>query len=402
MADISKTYFDWASAAPVSKAAHKAFVKSLEVFGNPSSPHAEGEMARILLEDARKRIATLAGTKPDSIIFTSGATEANNLAIQGYVQALHAEGREFSDMHLIYMPTSHSSVVETVKKLGALGVRTEPLILKDGAIDIEKLAVQIQKDTVLVCMDVICGETGINWHPRDVRRIIDAAQKKLLKDGTSTSFIALHVDASQAPFVESFEHTHLGVDLLTLDAQKVGGVRGVGVLIRPKATLPLVSIVHGGGQEFGLRPGTENPSLAQAFTVALEEANASRKDFLAKAHEARTMFLEKLQGAFADLQINSGKEFAPHIINISLPSRDTDYLVMLLSKKGYAVSTKSACETNSQGSRTILALTNDSERALSTLRISFGPTSDLKSLSKLADEIIESVAFMDAHTLSAT
>ncbi len=392
----AKTYFDWASAAPVSEGARKAYMAALEAFGNPSSPHQEGVKAKKLLEDARKRIATLAGTKPEAIIFTSGATEANNLALAGHIAALHEQGRAYGDMHLLYMPTSHASVVETVQALEKLGVQVEELGITEGAVDLNTLAKQIRTETVLVAMDLICGETGTMYHTRDVRRVLDATRK----DARNAARIALLVDASQAPLVASFEHTRLGADFITLDAQKVGAVRGIGALIRPRHNTALAPLMHGGGQEQGMRPGTELPAHAQAFAVALEEVQREKDSFVEKAMSAREQFLHDLQKAVPDLMLNAGKEQAPHIINVSLPGRDTDYLVMLLAKEGFAVSTKSACETDATGSRTVLALTGDAARALATLRVSFGPTTDLRELPKLAKAIIRAVAFMDVHSLT--
>ncbi|MDR3548874.1 MAG: aminotransferase class V-fold PLP-dependent enzyme [Candidatus Pacebacteria bacterium] len=390
---MKQVYLDWASAAPVSARAKRAFMDSLQAFGNPSSPHAEGVRAARILEDSRRAIARLIGVKQDSVIFTSGATEANNLAIIGHVMALREKDPQRA-IHILYLPTMHASVTETLSALQKWGVQVEPIALKDGAIDLVALAKQVRPETALVSLDVICGETGMRWETRDVRRVLDQARA-----GEAGARILLHVDVSQAPFVELIEHTHLGADLITLDAQKVGGVRGIGAFVRANVHIPLAPILHGGGQEYGLRPGTEQPALAAAFATALEEANSGREAFVDRALRARSLLLSLLSQSFPDMLINDGKASAPHILNLSFPGCDTDYAVMLLSQKGFAVSTKSACETNEEGSRAVGALFGDADRARSTLRISWGPTTSEKDIERFGRELVQIIQFLIATRL---
>ncbi len=395
---MKSVYLDWASAAPVTARAKRALSEAVEEFGNPSSPHAAGVRAHTILEDARQKIARLAAVKHDGVIFTSGATEANNLAIIGHINALLAQGRSPESIHILYLPTAHASVVETMHMLQAGGLAVEEIVVVDGAIDLVALKGQIRPETALVSVDVICGEMGTRWMVRDVRRVIDKAFEET-RDSGAVSRALLHVDASQTPFVESLDHTHLGADLMTLDAQKVGGVRGIGALIRANSLIPLVSLMYGGGQEYGIRPGTENPALAAAFAEALDEANTEREAFVERALRARSQLIDALTAAFPDVLINVGKEFAPHILNLSFPNLDTDYAVMLLSEKGYAVSTKSACETDEEGSRSVQIMFNDLERARSTLRISWGPTTKESDIKGFAKALIETIKFLKANTL---
>ena len=394
-----RTYLDWASAAPVSTSAWRAFVKTSKLYGNPSSPHKEGDGAHIALEKARTIIARIAGVKSDGVIFTSGATEANAIAIQGHVKALLAAGRDLGSLHLLYLPTAHASVVETMEDLRAAGAQVESLALIDSGagvtVDLTQLQKQLRPETVLVSMDAVCGETGTKYHTRDVRRVIMSAQKAGLFKGNEHNRPLLHVDASQAPFTESIECNHLGADLLTLDAQKIGGVRGVGALIRTNPLVALFPLMHGGGQEQGIRPGTESPALAASFAVALTEAQAGKEEFNARAAGARSTLLSSLKTTCPDLIENVGREHVSHILNISLPHRDTDYLVMLLSQARFSVSTKSACETDATGSRVVLTMTHDSVAALSTLRISWGPTTNARHLKQFAKALTQEVRFLD-------
>jgi cysteine desulfurase len=375
-----RVYLDWAASAPVLPIAAHVYERALRAFGNPSSVHAEGRAAKEILETARVRIARELEVKTDDVIFTSGATEANNIAIQGAVVAAHKRG--VASPHVLYLPSAHASVVETVRAVTAYGAAADPLPIENGAVSTSKLKGLIRPETVLVCMDFVCGETGTVWNTREV--------KHELPEG-----VVFHVDATQAPYEESCERTRIGADTLALDAQKIGGIRGMGVLIAPRATA-LEPVMQGGGQERGLRSGTPSPALAAAFAEALVAAGKNREAFAARASKQRTKLISHISG-IKDLTVNQGKKGRASILNISLIDRDTDYLAALLNEAGFAVSTKSACESDSaRGSRAVLALTNDAERAQTTLRISWGTESD-RDLERFAEALVEAVEFLDRN-----
>lgn len=377
-------YLDWASAAPIHPAAERAFASALSSFGNPSSPHEEGRRAKEVLEHARVRIARLAGVKQRGVVFTSGATEANNLAILGRVERCRLEGVAYEQMHVLYLSTMHASALESVDGLSKLGVRTEKIALSGFGIDLGAFEKQLTPETVLVCVDAVCGETGVRFDTLKLRRILDAAR----------STAALHVDASQLPLVEPIEHTRLGADLLVLDAQKVGGVRGIGALVVPSMRL-ISSIMRGGGQEEGLRPGTEPVALAAAFAAALEVRTKGYEGFAERAREARAALMAQITSTIPQAIINEGARQAPHILNISLPGFDTDYAVTLFDTDGFAVSTKSACETDSEdGSKAVFAYTNDEARAKATLRVSWGPETNPAHLRRFAAHLPKILSFL--------
>jgi cysteine desulfurase len=176
----------------------------------------------------------------------------------------------------------------------------------------------------------------------------------------------------------------------------VGGVRGTGILAVPQS-ISLLPTLHGGGQERALRPGTESVAGAVAFSVALCEARENREAFSARAERAREYLLTQITD-IKNLEVNQGKNGVAHILNISLIDRDTDYLAALLDEAGFAVSTKSACETDStEGSRAVFALTGDKARASSTLRISWGPKTTERELERFVEAIKDSVAFLDEN-----
>lgn len=357
------------------------------VEGNPSSPHEEGRQAKAVLEEARTIIARLVEVQSDDVIFTSGATESNALAILGTIRALRAAGQK--EVQVLYLPSSHASIVENMKLLRDEGVVVQPLPIKDYRVDTDALEHMLQKETALISMDAVCGETGVVWNTREVAEVAKSARG-------SHGQPMLHVDASQAPLTEKITRDHFGADLLTLDASKVGPVRGIGVLIAHR-TLPLAPLYKGGGQERGLRPGSEVPLLAQGFAVALTEAVEGREAFRASAETVRAKLVNRIRSVVSNVFIQEGRRQAPHILNLSLLGRDTDYLVALLDEAGFAVSTRSACETDSEeGSRAVFALTSDKERARTTLRVSWNPRTRARELDRFAEALIEAIRFVDS------
>lgn len=363
--------------------------------GNPSSSHEEGRRSREQLEGARKEIARLVEVQPDDVVFTSGATESNALAILGHVRALRAAGRD--DAHMLYLPSAHASVVENAKLLAFEGVIVEELPIsseggsssggKEYRVDTEALSKMLRKETALVSMDAVCGETGVVWNTREVASALRESR------GSGEGRIALHVDASQAPLTEKVSRAHFGADILTFDASKVGAIRGIGALIAHR-TIPLAPLYKGGGQERGLCPGSEAPLLARDFARAFSVAVRARDAFRASAKRERARLVAFIKETIPNVYIQESRWQAPHILNVSLPGRDTDYLVALLDEEGFAVSTRSACETDSEeGSRAVLALTGDPTLARATLRISWGPLIRPRELVRFAKALARSVAF---------
>ncbi|MCX6787091.1 MAG: aminotransferase class V-fold PLP-dependent enzyme [Candidatus Kaiserbacteria bacterium] len=343
------------------------------VSGNPSSPHREGRRAKQMLEDARTTIAHLIEVRPDDVVFTSGATESNALAILGVAK---------TGDRMCYLPSAHASVVENMNLVAERGVKIEALPIKDGQVDCEKLRRMLRPETKLVSMDAVCGETGIIWNTREVREVIG-------------SKILLHIDASQAPLTEKITRAHFGADMLTFDASKVGTTRGIGALIAHR-TIPITPLYAGGGQERGLRSGSESPELAKAFSENLRVAVCNRERFRASAEHERTRLVEMIMKNISNVYLQEGRVQAPNILNLSFQGRDTDYLVALLDEEGFAVSTRSACETDSEeGSRAVFVLTGDRERARSTLRISWNSNVHPRMISRFAKALVRAVAFID-------
>ncbi len=201
------------------------------------------------------------------------------------------------------------------------------------------------------------------------------------------------MDACQLPLVAPYELTRLGASMISLEASKVCGVRGIGALIAPRR-IALAPLYFGGGQERGLRPSTPAPALAAAFAEALTEAKETRDAFLSHTEALRRELCAAVE-TIPNAVVNTGKAQAPHIVSLSFPGRDTDYLVALLDEAGFAVSTKSACETDSPGSRAVLAHTGNPKLAESTLRVSFGRNTTSRDIAAFSRALVESVNFLD-------
>ena len=359
------------------------------VSGNPSSPHEEGRAAKELLEEARTSVARTLEVKADDIIFTSGATEANALAILGVARA--ARVKEVVVPHLLYVPTAHASVVENMRLLAAEGFAVEELPVLHGLVDTKALVSMIRSETVLVSMDAVCGETGTIWNTREVAKVLH--DYRALRGGAPW----LHIDASQAVYTEKFTRAHFEADLMTLDGGKLG-VNGVGCLCVPR-TIPLVPLYAGGGQERGLRSGTENVEGLALFAEVLEVAFGAHEQFAQKAKKVRDTLVNHLAD-IPRIYVYEAPKQAPNILNLSFPGRDTDYLVALLDTAGFAVATRSACETDSEeGSRALFALTGDTQNAKSTLRVSWGPGISEKKARLFVRALTEAVHFIDTTAL---
>ncbi len=383
---------------------------SAGISGNPSSPHEEGRHAKKIVEDARKEIARLIEVQPDDVVFTSGATEANALAIIGVVRACLQLKPCTLPLHILYLPSSHASVVENVKSLANEGVNVEALPIKNYQVDIEKLKKMIRPETILVSMDAVCGETGVIWNTREVADVLkkfrtgnpekqSAPAARPIQLCFSGSPV-LHIDASQAPLTEKISRAHFGADLLTFDASKVGTTRGIGILIAHR-TIPILPFYYGGGQERGLHSGSEAPDLAQSFARDLCAVNRNREKFVTRAKKERAQLIDfikkniKLKESEVYINEAPADRQVPNILNLSFPNQDTDYLVALLDEAGFAVSTRSACETNSaDGSRAVFSLTGDKSRALATLRISWGASTSHRSLSRFAKALAKAAEFI--------
>ena len=350
-------------------------------WANPGAVYAEGVRARQALEDARLSVARILRVRSEDILFTGGGTESNNLAIFGVVEYLHATGRAFDDMEILTTKIEHPSILEAVAVLAAQGVRvTYVPILESGRIDMERFKTLLSSKTVLVTTAYVNSEIGVVQDIKKLTRIVRAWNKE------HTAHVLVHVDASQAPLWFSCAVDMLGADLLTLDAGKCYGPKGVGVLVR-RHRIPLRPRTFGGGQEGGLRSGTENVPLIVGCAKAIERAQQQHEKRSALVKTLRDQFFRLLTVHVPQSVVNGSLEHrAPNNVNISILGLDSEYAVIWLDAKGIAASTKSACGAGKgNGSDVVREMTRDEKRALSTIRFTLGEETTLKDVTRAVE-----------------
>ncbi|MFT5831751.1 MAG: cysteine desulfurase [Candidatus Paceibacteria bacterium] len=376
-----RIYLDWAAATPLSKNALVAMMPYLSgKWGNPSAIHAEGQVTRNAVEEARQTIATAVQVRPEFVTFTSGGTEGNNLAIFGVIESLAQSGRAYESMAVITTKIEHPSVGETCTALKRRGVQVRYVqVTETGKVDLEHLRTVLDKSVVLFSTALINSEIGTIQPAHAIRKILKTAEKQFDTE------VFFHLDAAQAPLWTNCQFDSLSADFVILDAAKCCGPKGVGTMIRSRRT-NIVPVVHGGGQESGLRPGTENVAGIVGAAIAIKEAQGDYQTRAESATAIRDQAIEHIQSKLPQAVINGarGGDRVANNINISIPGLDTEFAAVVLDKHGFAVSTKSACSGAGGGASTVvLETTADPSRAASTLRITLGPDTTLDQIKAL-------------------
>lgn len=386
-----RIYLDHAAATPLSPVVYTAMLPYFtKEYGNPSSIHHEGVIARRAVEEARTLVARTLRVRATDVTFTSGGTEANNLALRGTVARLRSEGVVYGDIEIVALRTEHPSISETLAHLAAEGCVVRYVgVREDGLVDMEQLKGALSPRTRLVTIAYANSETGVVQDLAGIGRTLRKFEKQ---EGTSIIF---HTDASQAPLWLPCALEQLHVDLMTLDAGKFGGPKGVGALIhRPR--VELTATTFGGSQESGLRPGTENVPLVVGFAVALAAAQAAWKERGDRVRAVRDYGLTLLTAIPQVLVNGSLEERLPNNINISIPGFDTEYAVITLDAAGIAYSTKSACSGAGSGISTVVfEMTGDTARAGATIRLTLGEESTKRDMERVADVFKTHLAQME-------
>ncbi|MFZ2038653.1 MAG: cysteine desulfurase family protein [Minisyncoccia bacterium] len=387
MAKQKVIYCDMAATTPV----HEAVIKEISTqlknnFGNAGSIHNLGLGAQKTLESSRKTIADFLKARSQEIIFTGSGTEANNLAILGLYRNLLSNGHRPGDLHIITTNIEHSSVLKVYQYLKSEGVEVEYLpVEKTGLLNPKLLREKLRANTVLVSIGLANSEIGVIQPVHDIAKEIRHARKSsTIKINQIFTLPYFHLDASQAPLWLSLDTQTLGADLVVIDGQKIYGPKGVGALF-VREGIKLSPIQFGGGQERGLRPGTENVPLIVGFAKAISLINNSDKE-INKVKSLRDYFIKKLQTKISEIIINGDMESRlPNNVNFSLPGSDAEYLLLQLAEYGIYCSAKSACLSDEVGSYVVAAVNDNKEAARSSLRFSFDKNITKKDL----DYIIE-------------
>lgn len=380
-----RVYLDHAAATPVRKevlAAMESFWR--DEFGNPSSIHEEGYKAKQAVEAAREELARSLRVRQEDIIFTSGGTESNNLALKGTVRALKQSEHE---VEIISTATEHPSIIKALEELEEEGVRVlYAPISEDGLVILNEFKNLLSPKTRLITIAYANSETGV---VQDLSRLGRAIKEYEKENETKIIF---HTDAAQGPLWLPCALDALFVDMMTLDAGKCGGPKGVGVLVkRPRAEL---KAVYGGGtQERSMRPGTEPVALIVGASKAIVLAQKEMEENAKTVSKMRDWWIKKLL-KLPNVVINGSLDRRiANNVNISIPGFDTEFAVVSLDAKGVAASTKSACSGAGGGlSEVVMNMTGNEARAAATIRFTFSPTtaySELKRATKALQEHLE-------------
>lgn len=384
-----RIYLDHASATPMTDTVLEAMKPYWQQdFGNAAAIHKEGVAAKRALESARRVVARTLGVQESGVVFTSGGTESNNLALIGSIEAVITSSRPYTAVAVAATAIEHPATTRAVAALATRGVTAQTIpVHETGAIDLQGLRSVITKDTVIVSISYVNSEVGTIADCRAVRRVLDEVGK-----GFGT-YILLHVDAAQAPLWLPCDLPRLGADLLSLDAGKCGGPKGCGVLAWQKG-VTLAPTLFGGGQEAGLRPGTEPLPLIVGTATAITEAQHGWKERSEAVSRVRDYFLTALPSVLPQAVVNGalGAARVANNVHISMPGLDSEYAVIVLDAAGIAASTKSACSSKGGGESVVVqAMTGDSALAASTLRFTLGAettTADIDTTLRLLQKHI--------------
>ncbi|MFA6511624.1 MAG: cysteine desulfurase family protein [Patescibacteria group bacterium] len=362
-------YLDYAAATPVDPRVRETVEPFFhERFGNPSSLHAMGEEASHAVQQAREIVAQFLQCRPDEILFTSGATESNNLAILGYARANQDKGK-----HIITTAIEHHSVLYAARALIDEGFDvTELPVSSEGLVDPAQLTDALRNDTILVSIGYANNEIGTIQPIREIHHAL--AKRKIF----------FHTDAVQAAGALTLDTGKLGVDALSLTSSKMYGPKGVGVLYVKKGTV-LLPLMYGGGQQRGMRSGTEHVAGIVGFARALEISQQEKEHESQRLTSMRDRIIIELQRTFANMKVNGSREHRlPNNINVVLPGLDGEALVIYASQAGLMFSTGSACSTVEQDpSHVLRAIGRSEEEANSSIRITLGRTTKEQDIPRI-------------------
>jgi cysteine desulfurase len=336
----ARTYLDYASSTPLDKKMMGSFPVLDEAMlqANPSALHKEGQMAKQALKDARALVAKTLFAHSDEIIFTANATESDNLALHGAVNAFIQKGIAKESIALVTTDAEHSAVIETVHALGK-EIATVILPTEQGMLDVKSIVVPENVSALIVSVMYVNNEIGT------VQPVYEIAKRiRFLRKHHPSVVIVFHIDATQAPLHFSLNTQKLGIDMMTLGATKLYCPKGVGMLYVKRGTA-IAPVIYGGGQEFGLRPGTEPVQLIHGFAHALayaqEKADEYTETISILQKEAEALIKKHIPAAVIT---GEGLERTVHITHLALKGFDSELLVLELDARGFAVSAKSACK----------------------------------------------------------
>ncbi|MFC5467128.1 cysteine desulfurase family protein [Cohnella suwonensis] len=381
-------YFDHSASAPMWPKVVDTMTELMKLhYSNASSLHRSGIEASKLAERARASVAERMGAMPQEVVFTSGGTESNNLALKGLV-GISARATK----HIVVSAIEHASVFECARQLEAQGVQlTIVPVDREGRVDVAEVVKAIRKNTVLVSVMHVNNETG------GVQPIGEIA--RALAEHPHVKF---HVDGVQAIGKVPFSFAESGVHLYSGSAHKFGGPKGTGFLL-VKEGVELAPLFGGGSHEHGLRAGTTNVpavvAMSQALRLSLESLDDRRLRMFGLRRKLRDIVEGIPELLWNGIGVDPDREndTAPHVVNISYPGMRPEVLIHMMEENGILLSTQSACSSKSlKPSRVLLAMGHDADRASGGIRISFGDEHEANDLDELGERLKQAISQLKA------
>ncbi|HEX9722625.1 MAG TPA: cysteine desulfurase family protein [Candidatus Paceibacterota bacterium] len=397
-----RIYLDYAASTPMDKKVLEAMMPYLkEEYGNASSAHTFGQKARAAVEGAREQVAAFLGCKADEVIFTSGATEANNLTIQGVIKSTLLFDRvprvhHGAKPHIVTTAIEHESVLEPCKTLERRGIAEVTYVApqKDGVVLAKDVQTAIKESTVFVSVMYANSEIGAIQPVAEIGQIIQEIRRN-----NKGSYPVFHIDAVQAANYLDCNVEKLGCDLLTLSGHKIYGPKGVGVLYI-KSKTPIGALLEGGGQELGMRSGTENVAAIVGMGQAIQEIQSS-KSKIQNMQQLRDEFIKEVLQKISGSQVTGSLEKRlPNNVHVRFAGVQARDLVMLLDQKGVAASVGSACSEKTQEPSHVLGALGLSEaEAGSAARFTLGKDTTPKEMQQAVQALFESVAQLQKNKI---
>ena len=399
---MSKIYFDHSATTPVDKKVLKAMLPYFsDCFGNASSIHSFGQDALTGVDKARQKVADFLHCDSDEIIFTSGATESDNLAIKGVINTLLKQGKKYQDMHVITSLVEHDAVLEPFMELEKNGAEVTYLpVKKNGAVDIKKFKESIKDNTVLISIMWVNSEVGSIMPIRAIGKAVKKINDKRLNDwkktrpkerGGKPEPIIFHTDATQALNFINCDVKWNYIDLLSMSGHKIYGPKGAGVLYR-RQNIPLLALQTGGHHENNFRSGTLNVSGIVGLGAAVSllgkgekgEASKEQNKNNKKIAAVRDYLVSEIQKNIPDVTLNTDKENStPSHAHFSFLGVEGESILMSLDLEGIAVSTGSACASGSlKASHVLIAMGIKVEVAHNSIRFTLGKNNTKEEVGK--------------------
>ena len=368
-------YLDNAATTQVCQAAADIAYKMMtESFGNPSSTHLAGRNAKKALDTARKQVSMALGCQPNELYFTSCGSESDNWAIVRGAQAMSKKGK-----HVISSTVEHDAVRKSLEELERQGFEVTRLAPdENGSIPVESVKNALRSDTILVSLMMVNNETGAVTDISGISRLLKA----------QNSMALLHTDAVQGFLKVPFKASALGADMISISAHKIHGPKGIGALYvssKMKSVSKLLPYIMGGGQENGMRAGTENLPAIAAFGAAAEEGRKCQNSSVRHMNALRDHAISRLQAEIGDVVIIGGG--TPHILSLSMPGYPSEVVMNFLERDGICIAKSSACKKG--GRSHVLEAIGLAPRVIdSALRISFSRYTTIEDVDALCDGLL--------------